>query len=149
LAVSLLCAAVFCLLGRATASAAERRLLYLAEPGIRSDVEWGGVGILVFDMDHGHQFVRRIPTLDPQPGKIPEPVKGVCASAKTHRIYVCTPQRLLCLDLDTERLLWNKTYESGCDRMAISPDGKLIYLPTFEGPAWHVVDALSGELIRT
>jgi hypothetical protein len=39
-------------------------LLYVASPGIRNYVEYGGVGILVFDIDNGYKFVRRIPTWD-------------------------------------------------------------------------------------
>ena len=41
---------------------AERHLLYVAEPGIRNYVEWGGIGILVFDIADNFRFVRRIPT---------------------------------------------------------------------------------------
>jgi DNA-binding beta-propeller fold protein YncE len=149
LAASLLLSAAVLALARAPAAAAERHLLYVGEPGIRSDVEWGGVGVLVFDMDHGHRFLRRILTLESEPGKTPEAVKGICASAATRRIYVSTPQRLISLDMDTERVLWNRTYEGGCDRMAIAPDGKVIYLPMLEGPAWHVIDALTGDVIRT
>lgn len=135
--------------GRSMCTAAERHLLYVTEPGIRSDVEWGGVGILVFDMDHGHRFLKRIPTLETAPGKAPEAVKGVCASAKTHRIYLCTPLRLICIDIDSEQVLWNRTYQGGCDRMAISPDGSVIYLPMLEGPSWHVLDALTGDVMKT
>jgi len=40
----------------------EKRFLYVAVPGIRNEVEHGGVGVLVFDIDKGHKFVRRIPT---------------------------------------------------------------------------------------
>ena len=36
---------------------AERRLLYVASPGIRNYVEWGGKGVLVYNIDHGHAFV--------------------------------------------------------------------------------------------
>ena len=43
-------------------TAGERHFLYVAEPGIRNYVEYGGVGVLVFDMDDGYAFVRRIPT---------------------------------------------------------------------------------------
>src|ERR1035437_10260123 len=43
-------------------SAAEQHLLYVASPGTRNYVEYGGVGILVFDIDKGYRFVRRIPT---------------------------------------------------------------------------------------
>ena len=32
--------------------------------------------------------------------------------------------------------------------MAISPDGKIIYLPGLESDHWHVVDALSGTVIK-
>ena len=38
------------------------RRLYVAEPGIRDYLEYGGHGLLVFDIDHGHRFVKRIPT---------------------------------------------------------------------------------------
>jgi DNA-binding beta-propeller fold protein YncE len=31
--------------------------------------------------------------------------------------------------------------------MAISPDGKVLYAPSFEGPHWNVIDALSGDVI--
>ena len=36
-------------------------------------------------------------------------------------------------------------YDSGCDRMAISSDGKTIYSPSFKGPDWKVVDAHTGD----
>jgi hypothetical protein len=45
-------------------TAAAQHLLYVASPGIRNYVEYGGVGILVFDIDNGYKFVRRIPTWD-------------------------------------------------------------------------------------
>src|SRR5881409_1218720 len=45
-------------------------------------------------------------------------------------------------------ILWEKAYEGGCDRMAISPDGKVIYLPSLEKDHWHVVAALSGDVIK-
>jgi DNA-binding beta-propeller fold protein YncE len=32
--------------------------------------------------------------------------------------------------------------------MALSPDGKTIYLPSLEKEHWHVVDALSGDIIK-
>jgi DNA-binding beta-propeller fold protein YncE len=129
------------------ALAKERRLLYVATPGIRNYVQFGGVGLLVFDIDKGHRFVRRIPTLETQPGQEPENVKGICASAKKGRIYVGTIKRLLCFDLRTDRLLWNREYSGGCDRMAISPDGALIYMPSLEGPTWTVVDAATGDVV--
>ena len=47
---------------------------------------------LVFDIDNGYKFVRRIPTWDVPEGKEPENVKGIAASAKTGRIYVTLAQ---------------------------------------------------------
>src|SRR5438128_12619823 len=81
------------------ASAAEQHLLYVASPGIRNYVEHGGMGILVFDIDKGYQFVRRIPTSDPPPeGKAPENVKGIAASGKTGTVYVSSLHRLIAVD---------------------------------------------------
>jgi YVTN family beta-propeller protein len=127
-------------------TAGKRKLLYVAEPGIRDYLEYGGHGLLVFDINHAHMFVRRIgtPGLDEQ-GK-PLNVKGVCASVISKRVYISTTRSLMCLDLVTDKLLWEKAYEGGCDRMSISPDGTTIYLPSLEGEHWNVVDALTGEV---
>jgi len=71
---------------RTESAGKEQHLLYVAEPGIRNYVEYGGVGILVFDIDHGHKFVKRIPTWESPPGHAPENVKGIAASAKTGKL---------------------------------------------------------------
>ncbi|HEY6402767.1 MAG TPA: hypothetical protein VI479_15225, partial [Blastocatellia bacterium] len=125
---------------RRDAAVEEKHLLYVASPGIRNYVEYGGVGILVYDIAAGHKFVKRIPTW-PAEDKPAENVKGIAASAKTAKIYVSTPKRVACFDLITEKKVWEKEYEGGCDRMALSPDGKTMYVPSFEGPHWLVVDA--------
>jgi hypothetical protein len=132
----------------ADSASGEHKLLYVAEPGIRDYLEYGGHGLLVFDIDHGHKFVRRIPTggLD-EKGK-PLNVKGVCASALSKRIYITTTRTILCLDLLTDKLLWEKAYEGGCDRLALSPDGKVIYVPSLEGEHWNVVDAMTGAVLE-
>lgn len=127
---------------------AEQHLLYVASPGIRNYVEFGGVGILVFDMAQGHKFVKRIPTWDYPAGAPAENVKGVVANARTGKIYVSTPKRIACFDLLTEKKVWEKELPGGCDRMALTPDGKALYVPSFEGPHWHIVDALTGEVLK-
>jgi DNA-binding beta-propeller fold protein YncE len=138
--------ALLAALGPAPDARAVEHRLYVAEPGIRDYLEYGGHGLLVFDADHDHRFVKRIPTagLDPKSGK-PLNVKGVCASAATGKVHVSTTRQLICLDLATETLLWERRYEAGCDRMALSPDGKTIYLPSLEGPLWYVLDAATGD----
>jgi hypothetical protein len=128
--------------------AEEKRLLYAASPGIRNYVEWGGKGVLVYDIDAGHKLLRRIPSpFDDPDGKV-ENVKGICASAATRRLYVSTIRRLACIDLVTEKALWVRAYEGGCDRMSISPDGRTIYLPSLEKEHWHVVDGATGDVVR-
>src|SRR5882762_414078 len=87
-----------------TVSAKEKHLLYVAEPGIRNYVDYGGVGVLVFDADNGYKFVKRIPTWNVPAGKEPENVKGIAASAKTGKIYVSTPNRMAGLDILTEKV---------------------------------------------
>ncbi len=75
-------------------------------------------------------------------------VKGVAANASTRRLYVTTIKTLMSFDLLTEKLLWEKSYEGGCDRMALAPDGRVMYLPSLEKAHWHVIDALSGDVIE-
>ena len=131
-----------------TASAGTRRLLYVAVPGIRNYLEFGGQGLLVFDIDQGHKFLRRIPAPALKPDGAPSNVKGIVANATTRRLYISTLQKLACFDLLTDKILWEKEYDGGCDRMALSPDGKVMYLPSLEKEHWHVVDALSGDVLK-
>jgi len=140
-----LLSAVPLLLGRPR-SGGEEHLLYVATPGIRNYTEYGGVGILVFDIDHGFRFVKRIATWNVPLGQKPENVKGIVASAITGRIYVTTISRMAALDAVTGKALWDKAYEGGCDRLAISPDGKVLYVPQLEGERWHIVDAATGAV---
>jgi DNA-binding beta-propeller fold protein YncE len=125
----------------------EQRHLYVAVPGIRNDLQYGGVGILVYDIDAGYKFIKRIPTWTYASGEAAENVKGIAASAKTGKLYVSTIRRVACFDLLTEKKVWEKVYEGGADRLAISPDGKILYIPSLEGPHWNVVDAATGEVI--
>ena len=138
----------------AQAGAKERHLLYVAVPGVQNhypdnnyNLRYGGIGILVFDMDNGFRFVKRIPTWMPPAGQQVEIVKGIAADAKSGRLYLTTPNSLAAFDLVTEKIVWRKSYEGGYDRMAISPDGKTLYVPSFEGPFWDVVNAANGDLI--
>jgi len=129
----------------------EHSLLYVAAPGIRDYLEYGGHGILVFDINDGHKFIKRIPAAESagldEKGK-PLNVKGICACAKTQRLYITTTKTISCFDLGSNKLLWEKAYEGGCDRLAITPDGKIIYVPSFEKEHWHVVNAMTGEVIK-
>lgn len=124
------------------------RFLYVACPGLRNYLEYGGHGLLVYDIDDDYRFVKRIPLGGLDEKGRPINVKGICASAKTGLIYITTLRTMMCVDLLTERMLWERSYDGGCDRQAISPDGKTIYLPSLEKDHWHVVDGRSGEIIK-
>ncbi|MGC4038231.1 MAG: YncE family protein [Chitinophagaceae bacterium] len=123
--------------------------LYVATPGIRDYLGYGGYGILVFDMDHGHKFVKRIKTNGLHPDGTPSNVKGVAVSIPLNSIYVSTLESLQRIDLTTEKIIWEKQFDKGCDRMSISPDGKTMYLPSLEKDTWSVVDCESGSIIKT
>jgi DNA-binding beta-propeller fold protein YncE len=139
--------AAFALTRPAAHAAGDRHFLYVAEPGIRNYVEYGGVGVLVYDIDAGYKFVRRIPSQAVPAGAQPENVKGIAASAATGRLYVTTIRRLMAFDLTTDQKLWDKEMPGGADRLAISPDGKILYVPTLEGPQWTVVNGITGEIV--
>lgn len=130
------------------AAGQESRLLYVATPGIRNYLEYGGHGLLVFDIDHGHRLLKRIPLAGLDGKGVPRNVKGLCAHAGTGRLFVSTTHTLSSLDLVTEKVLWEKPYEGGCDRMSITPDGAEIYLPSLEKDHWHVVKAENGEIVQ-
>ncbi len=126
-----------------------KRYLYLSMPDGAQKEGRSGAGILIFDIDNGHKFVRRI--------DIPifkEGLRGFTGNLKTHRVYYSsTNQRLGAFDLETEKVVWEKTYEAGCDRSSITMDGKKIYAPTGfwysgEDAGFLVVNADNGELIK-
>jgi hypothetical protein len=128
---------------------AVRRCLYVATPGVRDYLEYGGHGLIVFDIDDGHRFVKRIPTGGVDASGKPINVKGICANAATQRLYISTIKTLQCLDLVSEKLLWERPYDNGCDRMSMSPDGRVIYQPSFEKENWYVLNAETGDVIAT
>src|SRR5205807_7449534 len=88
----------------------EQHRLYVAVPGIRNDLQYGGIGILVYDIDAGYKFIRRIPTWNVPPGEAAENVKGVAASAKTGKLYVSTIKRVACFDLDRKSTRLNSSH---------------------------------------
>ena len=125
-----------------------KRYLYVATPGIRDYLGYGGHGILVFDINNNHRFVRRIKTQGLHPDGTPSNVKGVAVSVSLNSIYISTLESLQRIDLATEKIIWEKTFEGGCDRMSISPDGKIMYLPSLEKDFWNVVDCETGNIIK-
>jgi DNA-binding beta-propeller fold protein YncE len=131
-----------------TSTADVKRYLYVAVPGIRDYLGYGGHGILVFDIDNDHRFIKRIETKGLHPDKTPSNVKGIAVSLPLNSIYISTLESLQRIDLTTEKVVWEKSFEGGCDRMAISPDGKTMYLPSLENKFWNVVDCATGDIVK-
>jgi DNA-binding beta-propeller fold protein YncE len=125
-----------------------RKLLYVATPGIRDYLGFGGHGLLVFDIADGHKFVKRIPTKGFHPDNTPSNVKGIAVSIPLNSIYISTLESLQRIDLSTDKIIWEKNYEGGCDRMSVSKDGRTIYLPSLEKNFWNVVNAENGDVIK-
>jgi DNA-binding beta-propeller fold protein YncE len=129
----------------------KQRFIYAALPGVGggNNLKYGGAGILVFDIDHGHKFVRRIPLQGTMPDNgRQEAIKGIAAHAGTARLYVSTSRRVAAYDLLTDKLVWEKSYdERGTDRIALSPDGKTLYAPELGAPKWIIADAATGQQV--
>jgi outer membrane protein assembly factor BamB len=135
----------------ATAGAAEeplKRYLYMSSPDGAQREAGADAGILVFDIDEGHKFVRHIDIPAFEDG-----LRGFTGSTATGKLYYSTSKgRLGCFDPSSEKVVWESTFDMGCDRSCITADGKRIYVPT--GFWWRtpesgfiVVDAASGEKI--
>jgi outer membrane protein assembly factor BamB len=83
-------------------------------------------------------------------------VRGIAGSAVTGKLYVAYYDAsgtgmIYCLDVNTDAVVWNKAIPDGVDRLASAPDGRLIYVPTWEGGTANyiqVLDAGTGDLVR-
>ena len=86
--------------------------------------------MLVYDATDNYRFIKRIPTWDVPHGQVPDNVKGIAASAQTGYLYVTNIRRLCCIDLGTDKIMWDKAPDGaaiGCDL----PDGATLPLPSF------------------
>jgi hypothetical protein len=105
----------------------------------------------VYDMDNNMRLVKTISL----PGATD--IRGAVASPVTHTLYVSYGGdggasgngSMLALNLLTDTVLWTRNYSAGIDSMAITPDGKTIYMPTGEeaaGSIWNIIDASTGTV---
>ena len=107
--------------------------------------------ISVYDIDGGHNRLKTIPTVSNV-----DDVKGVAASAATGKLYVAYRTRsgvgmIYCLSIHEGAILWNRVIDPDVDRLSIHPNGRLLYVPTWEGGSAdyiNILDADSGDVIR-
>src|SRR5438874_12414084 len=102
----------------------------------------------VYDIDHHHVEVRVIRLFE-----CCADVRGITAAVPTHRLYVMYNRdaqgHVASLDLMSGRVIWDRVLHiPGVDRGDVTPDGRTLYLPTWEGdPASAyelVIDAETG-----
>jgi DNA-binding beta-propeller fold protein YncE len=89
--------------------------------------------ISVYDIDRGHNLLKTIPTVTSVGD-----VKGVAVSAATGKLYVAYRTRsgvgmIYCLSVHDDVVLWNRAIDPDVDRLAIHRNGRLLYVPTWEG----------------
>jgi hypothetical protein len=124
------------------------RFLYMSTPDGAQREGSSAPGILVFSIDDGHKYVRRIdlPVFS-------EGMRGFTGCTATGCLYFSTTGGTLgCFDPATDKVNWESKFKQGCDRSCITPDGKRIYAPTgwwwgSEKDGFIVVDAANGKKI--
>ncbi|MBM4035904.1 MAG: hypothetical protein FJ291_29545 [Planctomycetes bacterium] len=153
-------------LARAPAlSAAElKRYVYSVQPdGSQAIGPGGGKGIVVIDIDKGFRFVKRMTT--PASEKLVHAYRngrgmyGIAAARATGRLYYCWHQGrgkgddgVGCLDLLTDKVVWERNYEFSCARIQVSVDAKSVFVARhWEDPGTrklYVLDAANGDVVR-
>jgi hypothetical protein len=107
--------------------------------------------ISVYDIDRGHRLVKTISTVSNV-----DDVRGVAVSAVTGKLYVSYRTHsgigmIYCLSVYQDVVLWNRAIKPDVDRLSIHPNGRLLYVPTWEGGSAdyiNVLDADSGAVVR-
>lgn len=129
-----------------------RDLIYIAMPGGSSDEPDStvrtGEGIVVLDAKANFAVVKRIPLQNLSAPLSPEEVSAMMADPVTNMIYISTRGHLIAMDLATEKVIWNNTYEPGtcCERGQVTPDGLTLEVGSNLKDFHRVIDAKTGAV---
>lgn len=130
-----------------------QELIYIATPGGESDDPasevYNGEGIIVLDPKANYAFVKRIPLQHLPASMKPEEVSAMMASPATNLVYVSTRGHLIALDLRSEKIVWNNTYEpvgTCCERGQVTPDGLTLEVGSNLQNFHRVIDAKTGKV---
>jgi len=130
-----------------------QELVYIATPGGVSDdadsAVYNGEGIIVLDPKAHYAFVKRIPLQNLPASLKPEDVAGMMASPATNMVYISTRGHLIALDLATDKVVWNNTYEpigTCCERGQVTPDGLTLEVGSNLQNFHRVIDAKTGKV---
>jgi hypothetical protein len=108
-------------------------------------------GMVVFDVDDHFRVVERVAVPDRRG------YRGVAVCPATRRLYMSVGGNggssgtgaVIAYDLMRNRILWERAFPTGTDNLAVTPDGRELYVPIGEetsGDVWYVVDAASGRV---
>jgi DNA-binding beta-propeller fold protein YncE len=109
-------------------------------------------GLHVYSIDRGNRLVQTV-SLPELPAGFYS-LHGVVADTRHEILYVSYGQQkspggsLLAFDLGRGRLLWHHTYRFGIDSMALSRNGRFIYMPAGEmsgSGLWRIIAAGNGR----
>ncbi|MGC1888900.1 MAG: WD40 repeat domain-containing protein [Stellaceae bacterium] len=111
----------------------------------------GRGSISVYDIEAGHRLVKTIRTV----ANVGD-VRGVAVSAITGKLYVAYQDvsgtgMVYCLNVYDDTIVWNRVVSPGVDRLAINPNGQVLYVPTWEGGSAdyiNVLNANTGDAVR-
>lgn len=127
----------------------------MSSPDIVQTATKSGSGILIFDIDNNHEFVRRIDIPSFAKYKGLRGFEGNLANTSLYYTTEITDSTGLLgrFDMETEEVIWEKQLAGIGDRLTSAPDGSRLFIPSgywirgFEGGN-VVVDALTGEILR-
>ena len=129
-----------------------RDLIYIATPGGYSDdpdsTVRTGEGIIVLDARAGYSFVKRIPIQNLPASIEPAEVSAMMADPVTNMVYISTRGHLIAMDLATDKIVWDNTYEQGtcCERGQVTPDGLTLEVGSNLKDYHRVIDARTGAV---
>jgi WD40 repeat protein len=109
--------------------------------------------VSVYDIDHAQQLVKTISLPQTSSG-----IRGVAVSPATHMLFVSYGGdgggngngSVLAYDLVGERVVWSVRLNGGIDSGAVSPDGRLLYMPCGENCSsgiWNVLNTNNGAIV--
>jgi DNA-binding beta-propeller fold protein YncE len=121
-------------------SSATRDFEYIFDPA----------GIHVYEIDDHNRYVGQIPFPD-------LPIRGLVADPMTATLFVvyggpggsAGNGSMLAYDLVSGRILWRRDYTSGVDNIAITPNGRKIFMAVGEASTsttWEIVDPTNGRI---
>jgi DNA-binding beta-propeller fold protein YncE len=107
-------------------------------------------GIEVYDIDHHNRFLGQISFPD-------VPIRGLAVDPASATLYVAYggpggsagTGSMLAFNLVSERTIWQRHYQTGVDNIAITPNGRTIYMATGEASGsstWEVISPATGTI---